>query len=41
MDACASFGETEFLAGGLGRIHSTDVLPLLLAQAGRLKKFGA
>jgi 2,3-bisphosphoglycerate-independent phosphoglycerate mutase len=41
VDACQTFGETSFLTGGLGRIHSTDVLPLLLAHAGRLNKFGA
>jgi 2,3-bisphosphoglycerate-independent phosphoglycerate mutase len=40
-DACKSFGETAFLQGGLGRIHSTDLMPLLLAHAERLKKFGA
>jgi 2,3-bisphosphoglycerate-independent phosphoglycerate mutase len=40
-DACQSFGETAFLEGGLGRIHSTELLPLLLAHAERLKKFGA
>jgi 2,3-bisphosphoglycerate-independent phosphoglycerate mutase len=40
-DACQSFGETSFLNGGLGRIHSTDVMPLLLAHAGRLMKYGA
>ena len=41
VDACESFGETSFLTGGLGRIRSTDVMPLLLAHAGRLKKYGA
>ncbi|HUU02659.1 MAG TPA: 2,3-bisphosphoglycerate-independent phosphoglycerate mutase [Myxococcota bacterium] len=40
-DACESFGETAFLTGGLGRVNSTDVLPLLLAHAGRLRKYGA
>jgi 2,3-bisphosphoglycerate-independent phosphoglycerate mutase len=40
-DACRSFGETSFLQGGLGRIHSTELMPLLLAHAERLKKFGA
>jgi 2,3-bisphosphoglycerate-independent phosphoglycerate mutase len=40
-DACQSFGETAFTNGGLGRIHSTELLPLLLAHAERLKKFGA
>jgi 2,3-bisphosphoglycerate-independent phosphoglycerate mutase len=41
VDACQTFGETSFLTGGLGRIHSTDVMPLLLAHAERLKKYGA
>lgn len=40
-DPCRSFGETEFLRGGLGRIRSTEVMALLLAHAGRLRKFGA
>jgi 2,3-bisphosphoglycerate-independent phosphoglycerate mutase len=41
VDSCQTFGETSFLTGGLGRIHSTDVLPLLLAHAERLMKYGA
>ncbi len=41
VDACVTFGETSFLTGGLGRIHSTDVMPLLLAHSGRLMKYGA
>lgn len=41
VDAQTTFGESACLQGGLGRIHSTDVLPLLLAHAGRLMKFGA
>jgi 2,3-bisphosphoglycerate-independent phosphoglycerate mutase len=40
-DTCDRFGETAFLAGGLGRIHSTDILPLMLAHARRLAKYGA
>ena len=40
-DGCQTFGETSFLTGGLGRIHSTEVMPLLLAHAGRLMKYGA
>ena len=40
-DSCQTFGETSFLTGGLGRIHSTDVMPLLMAHAGRLMKYGA
>jgi 2,3-bisphosphoglycerate-independent phosphoglycerate mutase len=41
VDTCRTFGETSFLTGGLGRIHSTQVMPLLLAHAGRLNKYGA
>ena len=40
-DACEAFGETESLRGGLGRFESIDLMPLLLAHAGRLGKFGA
>jgi len=40
-DSCQTFGETSFLTGGLGRIHSTDIMPLLLAHGGRLMKYGA
>jgi 2,3-bisphosphoglycerate-independent phosphoglycerate mutase len=41
VDSCQTFGETSFLTGGLGRLHSTEVMPLLLAHAGRLRKYGA
>ncbi len=41
IDNVKKFGERDFMQGGLGRIHSTDVMPLLLAHAGRLKKYGA
>jgi 2,3-bisphosphoglycerate-independent phosphoglycerate mutase len=41
VDSCQTFGETSFLTGGLGRIHSTDVMPLLLAHSERLRKYGA
>jgi len=40
-DAVKEFSETAFLAGGLGRIHSTDIMPLALANARKLTKFGA
>ncbi len=40
-DRCESFSEAEFTNGGLGRIRSTELVPLLLAHAGRLRKFGA
>jgi 2,3-bisphosphoglycerate-independent phosphoglycerate mutase len=40
-DRCEAFNETALLHGGLGRIRSTELMPLLLAHAGRLMKFGA
>jgi 2,3-bisphosphoglycerate-independent phosphoglycerate mutase len=41
-DRVRQFGEKACLAGGLGpRFPATDLLPLALAHAGRLKKFGA
>ncbi len=40
-DRCEAFNESEFLMGGLGRIRSRELMPLLLAHAGRLAKFGA
>jgi 2,3-bisphosphoglycerate-independent phosphoglycerate mutase len=40
-DPCDAFNETCLVRGGLGRIHSTELMPLLLAHAGRLAKFGA
>jgi 2,3-bisphosphoglycerate-independent phosphoglycerate mutase len=36
-----SFGETDCLQGALGTFPSMDLLPLVLAQAGRIGKFGA
>ena len=36
-----SFGEQACAAGGLGHIRSTDILPLVLAHAGKLRKYGA
>jgi 2,3-bisphosphoglycerate-independent phosphoglycerate mutase len=35
------FGERACVGGSLGQIRSQDVLPLVLAHAGRLRKFGA
>ncbi len=35
------FGERACLRGSLGQIRSVGVLPLALAHAGRLAKFGA
>jgi len=40
-DAVKEFGERPCMAGGLGHIHHTDLLPLAMAYAGRLAKFGA
>ena len=39
--AVGGFGETACLSGALGSIRGMDLLPLVLAQAGRLGKFGA
>lgn len=35
------FGESQCARGGLGHIRAVDILPLMLAHAGRLNKFGA
>ena len=40
-DAVATYGETACIAGGLGRLPLMDVLPIALANAGKLGKFGA
>ena len=40
-DAAQSFGETEAIQGGLGRMPMMQMMPLALAHAGRLIKFGA
>ncbi len=40
-DACQTFGETECLKGGLGQFQAMYLMPLLLAHADRLGKFGA
>ncbi|MCX7427285.1 MAG: phosphoglycerate mutase, partial [Planctomycetia bacterium] len=40
-DGCASFGERAALAGGLGQFEAIYLMPLALANAGRLGKFGA
>jgi len=40
-DACQSFGETECLKGGLGQFQAIYLMPLMLANADRLGKFGA
>ena len=40
-DAATRFTEDEAQKGTLGDLHGTHVLPLLLAHAGKLQKFGA
>jgi 2,3-bisphosphoglycerate-independent phosphoglycerate mutase len=40
-DDQSSFGERSCARGGLGNFPSMDTLPLALAHAGRLEKFGA
>jgi 2,3-bisphosphoglycerate-independent phosphoglycerate mutase len=40
-DGCRRFGETEALCGGLGHFEAVYLMPLALAHAGRLGKFGA
>lgn len=40
-DGVTRFGEQACAAGGLGHIHHLDLMPLILAHAGRLAKFGA
>ncbi len=40
-DSARTFGETACITGGLGLFPATDILPIALAHAGRLRKFGA
>jgi len=40
-DLSTSFGETACSVGGLGRMHSTNLMPILMALGGRLTKYGA
>jgi 2,3-bisphosphoglycerate-independent phosphoglycerate mutase len=40
-DAVTSFGERPCMAGGLGHIRHVDLLPLAMAYAERLTKYGA
>lgn len=40
-DAISEFGERTCAGGGLGRLNLRYLLPLALAHAGKLKKFGA
>lgn len=40
-DPAVAFGETEALKGALGQFPATEIMPLALAHAGKLLKFGA
>ena len=40
-DGVMKFSEPAFLAGGLGRISSTQIMPLAMANALKLTKYGA
>ncbi|QDT63797.1 2,3-bisphosphoglycerate-independent phosphoglycerate mutase [Calycomorphotria hydatis] len=41
FDACTTFGESSCAQGGLGTIEAKYLMPLAMAHAGRLEKFGA
>ncbi|MBN1161066.1 MAG: 2,3-bisphosphoglycerate-independent phosphoglycerate mutase [Dehalococcoidales bacterium] len=40
-DGVKEFSEKAFICGGMGRIHATDIMPLAMANARKLTKFGA
>jgi 2,3-bisphosphoglycerate-independent phosphoglycerate mutase len=40
-DGCTVFGEKAAICGGLGQFEAVHLMPLALANAGRLEKFGA
>ena len=40
-DAVQNFSEPAFLSGGLGRLPATQIMPLAMANALKLNKFGA
>ena len=40
-DRCKTFGEADCLSGGLGQFEAKYLMPLALAHAGRMGKFGA
>ena len=40
-DGAAKFGESDCARGGLGQFLAKDLLPIALAHAGRLGKYGA
>jgi 2,3-bisphosphoglycerate-independent phosphoglycerate mutase len=41
FDGSESFGERQCLRGGLGQLEAKYLMPLALAHAGRLEKYGA
>jgi 2,3-bisphosphoglycerate-independent phosphoglycerate mutase len=40
-DRAECFGERDCMVGGLGQFPSVDLMPLALAHANRLSKYGA
>jgi len=40
-DDVKEFSESACICGGLGRLHATDIMPLAMANALKLNKFGA
>ena len=40
-DRAESFGERECMGGGLGQFPAVDLMPMALAHAKRLSKYGA
>jgi 2,3-bisphosphoglycerate-independent phosphoglycerate mutase len=40
-DRAAAFSERECRTGGIGRIRSAELMPIMMAHAERLAKFGA
>ena len=40
-DTCTAYGETEAIKGGLGQFQAIYIMPMAMAHAGRLNKFGA
>jgi 2,3-bisphosphoglycerate-independent phosphoglycerate mutase len=40
-DNVKEFSESACISGGLGRLHATDIMPLAMANALKLTKFGA
>jgi 2,3-bisphosphoglycerate-independent phosphoglycerate mutase len=41
QDGVKQFGERAAMAGGLGHLRHVDLMPLMMAHAGRLVKYGA